>query len=641
MESNDRSHVVRLSDRGNTNSERFSTRIISRPTSSRAAILLDRKERTINTSEVRVKQIAASINASSRVSVNSNHSKHASSAEVFSFASGWVSKFAALALVPMLLIYPLVPVYAADEAASEVANSGENTSVITGTPSEPIAAEVPNNDMPSLSDVLSNTDPDVGQNTEETTEAFESETDDSQLASVEEGGIQEASNDISEEVVKENATLDDTSDTSSAEQDTVSGETGSTRDTQAEESPIVDGGTSETDLQNEENTSTETLSDGGENSEQVDTTQDPAPSEEILNEDEITNEEAVQEAAVPEVVETPEEIASRLVAEKEGILRNQLRKEIESEFTKGCVTMDTVGYYCLKDSGVMVGGSIAPSSLVTAVEAALGADGSYKQIFMTKGGDTISITSDTWDNAFPTIDVAGKSIVWQGNVGGRWQIFFADASGTGTPKITQVTHSSESNFNPRVDGDQIVWQGWVDGNWEVYFAEPLPPEMYPPEDAELPLENERLGVDRTWHVERITDNDEHDMFPSISGGLITWQSFQDGNWNVFIYGLKTKTIAKISRDGVKSENPRFAITWDERSENGSVRMMGYDIATGKVVDITSDAQQVGDEKEPYKPATSIPQPAPTALPSATSTATSTTARGDDGGDGGVDNGLDV
>jgi hypothetical protein len=60
--------------------------------------------------------------------------------------------------------------------------------------------------------------------------------------------------------------------------------------------------------------------------------------------------------------------------------------------------------------------------------------------------------------------VTTARIISNGNVNGRWQIFFANVSGTGTPEEIQVTHAAESNFNPRVEGNTVVWQGWVDGN---------------------------------------------------------------------------------------------------------------------------------------------------------------------------------
>ena len=240
----------------------------------------------------------------------------------------------------------------------------------------------------------------------------------------------------------------------------------------------------------------------------------------------------------------------------------------------------------------------------------------------------------------PSDDLTGSALVWQGNVNGRWQIFYADATlATGTPQVIQLTHSSESNFNPRVDGSDVVWQGWVDGNWEVFLAEHLTPENFIASTS-IPKENQLLGIDHEWKVTRITENTTHDMFPSIAGELITWQSFQDNAWNIYAYSMKTHATSQLSHSGDKSEKPRFAITWDERSAEGAARMVGYDIASGKALDLTSEARQVNDEK-PYskEPQAPISQPNQAALPVTTSTATSTTSKTDGDGTGSNDLGV--
>ena len=339
---------------------------------------------------------------------------------------------------------------------------------------------------------------------------------------------------------------------------------------------------------------------------------------------------------------TAEELAEEIVAQKEDSMRASIRKEVEGEFSKGCLTIDSIGYYCLKDPNGQ-SGSLTPSLAVTGVDAQLAEGSEYKQIFMTKGGVSIQVTHDQWDNAFPSIDVSGKSLVWQGNVSGRWQIFFtnltasiaqAGAAASSTPVVTALTHSNESNFNPRVDGDDVVWQGWVDGNWEIFLAEHLTPENYLPTDM-LPVENIRLGIDHTWKVTRITTNSVHDMFPAIVGGLVTWQSFQNNTWDIYAYSIKTGITTKLSQGSAKSENPRFAITWDERSPEGAARMVGYDIASGKTIDLTNVARQVNDNSAPYHPSAPISQDNQAALPVTTTGTTTTSVRDGTSGNGPV------
>ena len=349
--------------------------------------------------------------------------------------------------------------------------------------------------------------------------------------------------------------------------------------------------------------------------------------------------EEVASTTVIAHVKTAEEIAQEMMSAKEDALRASIRKEVEDEYKKGCVSLDTTGYYCIKDRQGGVNDTLAPSSVVTDVSSKEDTTTHYKQIFMTKGGVSTQITHDAWDNTFPTTDISGKSITWQGNINGRWQIFFADTATSGIPVALQVTHANESNFNPKVDGGDIVWQGWVDGSWEIFLAERIDSEHYL-SPAALPIENTMLGVDKTWRVTRITTNSVHDMFPAVAGELVTWQSFQDNSWNVYVYNMKTHATQRLSQGGEKSEKPRFAITWDQRSDSGDARMVGYDIATGKTIDITGEARQVNDEKTPYKqPTAPISQPDQATLPTVGGGATTTSAKGDS--DGGADNDLPV
>jgi beta propeller repeat protein len=268
---------------------------------------------------------------------------------------------------------------------------------------------------------------------------------------------------------------------------------------------------------------------------------------------------------------------------------------------------------------------------VSAVSSEIISGGTDKEIVAERGGERIVVTANDNDDAFPAKDATGNSLVWQGSLSGRWQIFFADLSGTGTPAVIQVTRSGDSNFNPKVDGDSVVWQAWLDGNWEILLADRLVPTSYYTQDA-MPTLNNMLGIDNTWHVSRITQNGSHDMFPAISGGLVTWQSYEGNVWSVYAYSTKSGVITKLS-DGPKSENPRFSVTWEEVGENGEKRLVGYDIATGEKTDMTAMARGTIDERAPYVPEERHEAPEPVTLPPTTSSVgTSSPAKGgsDDG-----------
>ncbi len=398
-------------------------------------------------------------------------------------------------------------------------------------------------------------------------------------------------------------------------------------------------------------TSTDTASDSATTTEDVivdvaTTTDDIAQSK--------TDEKADAELGDDEVPLSAEEIARRAEekstldaqAEAERISReevkaSELRRAVESEFMKGCITLDGTGYYCLKGEAHDFSGSVTPTSVMTSATAQE-ADGN-KEIFVQKGGEKIRVTNNIFDDAFPSTDLSGMTVVWQGMQNGRWQIFMATIASS-SPHVVQLTNSLESNFNPKTDGGAVTWQGWIDGNWEIILA---PPRVGAPLPVtELTPLHTLLGISGEWDVKRLTTNTEHDMFPSIAGDIVTWQAFSGDNWVVAAYNMRTGVVTHLSDGTKKAEKPRFALLWEERDTNGQARMMGLDVGTGQTFDATAEAKRVPEGGVPTFPSTPVSAPDQAALPiSAGSTGTSTAQKGDgdpaagDGGDGGADNPL--
>jgi beta propeller repeat protein len=299
---------------------------------------------------------------------------------------------------------------------------------------------------------------------------------------------------------------------------------------------------------------------------------------------------------------------------REELLRRELRKEVEAEFTKGCVSLEHSGYYCLKDTERGWSGDLSPSMGITAVSSESDTKGSDKEIFVTKGGQKIQLTDNEQEDAFPAFDFDGNTVVWQEMNNGRWQIFYAEVA-SATPEVHQLTNSMESNFNPTVHSGVIAWQGWVDGNWEIFLARPRTGE--PALSIEqLTPEHRLVGVNGDWDVERLTTNATHDMFPAIAGDLVTWQSYEAGNWGIVAYSLKTGTLTRVSDGTKKSERPRFALLWEEEGSGGNMHMKGYDIASGKTTDLTDEAKRVPDAPKSIPPAAPITGTDQAALPSA-------------------------
>ncbi len=531
-------------------------------------------------------------------------------------ATGMLGKLATVLLVPMLFLQPLLPLYAADESVAPPEAVVESTPVITEvpppTPEPSLPVETPSDGEAAL----------VAPVIEEIVdEAVLEESSQPSDGDVPTGDAEKVANETEEEIVLGEATT-------TPEAEVVTPE------------PTMGGSATPSDTSTSTEVSVGIITDE----------EGEVPAEEIA-------EELTEEVVAPEIAPSQEDVAqaarereaAELAAEtaRQEAARLAMRKEIEAEVTKGCLTIDDVGYYCLKNFEGSES-SVGTTTKITSIQSLQDPSGSDKEIFISKDGTSIQITHNTWDDTFPAMDVTGKSLVWQGMTEGRWQIFFADLSALAdvsvvSPVIVQVTHSAESNFNPRVDGNTVVWQGWVSGNWEIFLADHLSPSSYYPDGEEdiLPSENRRLGINGEWHVARLSENDTHDMFPAISGGLVTWQSFQNESWNVYAYNMKTGESTQLSQAGVKSENPRFAVTWDERDANGNTRMVGYDIASGKTIDLTDAARQSPNSGNPYQPE-NIPVSGQNqaALPPSVGSGTSTPMRADGDEDGGT-NGLEI
>ena len=577
-----------------------------------------------------------------------------------SLLSPWQEMFArwiARILIPMLLIHPVARVYA-DEVvesappapASEALpppedvvvsppNAGATT--VEAPPSSDVSTETPTS-VESAPDVIS----DEAQ-TEIPASAGDPPTDSSVEVTPEEGGGDELSTPVPDTEVSEGETgvqdgdvttdvpVPDPIDTVTDPEVASSAETATSSETTE--------GEAASEIPSTESTGGGTvapISDADTNTDATDTSTLPdEPAPETLDEEAIsdlvpTPQDPSEENAPSDTEDPPLVIDEGTTAQqeiaKEERLRSELKREVEEEFLRGCISFEASGYYCLKQARGDQEAKPAAKSSVT-VESAVGVGGD-KDIFVVDGVNRTLLTSNDWDDSFPTVDALGEQFVWQGMKSGRWQIFTGKLSASGTPSVEQVTFSQESNFNPKIDGEHLVWQGWADGNWEIFLATSRDAKS-PFAGEHLPEGNILLNVGPEWSVERLTRNTEHDMFPSLHGDIVTWQSREGGDWVVYAYSISTKKQTKLSSDGVKSENPRFSITWEERDQDGNARLVGYDLATGEKTDLTKESQRLPTNTFPDPNDAPLTQPDQAALPVNQGSGTSTPSRGDDDGDG--------
>ncbi len=243
----------------------------------------------------------------------------------------------------------------------------------------------------------------------------------------------------------------------------------------------------------------------------------------------------------------------------------------DDRFTIGeheCMVLEDGNFYCSKagDAGVPDAEDFGPSR-VAAREDHQG----DKEIFLLESGKTVQLTFNDYDDLAPMQDSATLRIAWHALINERLQIMLYDRTTGATRQITDTTYN---NSNPYLYGDTLVWQAWVDNNWEIYMAEQL--------NRQEPT------------ITRLSENSRHDMFPKIFDTYITWEAETVDGWHVVIYDRETERFSLVKKRGDgKYENPRFALLIDNRSEDGAIETIGYDVAN--------------DEEIPLTP---IPMPAP-------------------------------
>jgi hypothetical protein len=280
------------------------------------------------------------------------------------------------------------------------------------------------------------------------------------------------------------------------------------------------------------------------------------PKEESATVEEITTEEATTTEEVIDENQTPEPSAPTETSSEPAVVQKVFFKDSE------CTPTDDGGYYCVsKNLGNTTDSTIgAPRVFAEAIE------GDDKEIYYEDATGKSQITRNEYDDDAPSYDENSQIILWHALINGRYQIMFYDKNQASTG-FRQLTDSDYNNTNPYVSGHGAVWQGWVNGNWEVFYAKDvMAPEL---------------------EVRQITSSERNDMFPHLSEKFITWQSFYEDMWHVFVYDMTTGETSQITKstDG-KYENPRFALLFEKRDENGEVKTIGYDIASGQEIPIS-------------------------------------------------------
>lgn len=304
-------------------------------------------------------------------------------------------------------------------------------------------------------------------------------------------------------------------------------------------------------------------------------------------------------------------------------LKQTLTAQITSELEKGCTTFGDGSYFC-ENPASGTPGIYTPAAPYFNVYAAKDAAG-YQEIYMQDGSQISQLTQTNYDNVQPAWNKNGSLIVWQGLVDERWQIFLYDVE---TGATQELTSGDESSISPAIEGSNIAWQGWdaAGNNWEIYLAMPLDAGM----DGTTQTATSSPARASGWNVREITHDSWAHVEPTLAGGLLAWQEYRSGTWQIFVDDLASGGISQVSEGSGTNSNPQFLLAWTNEAD-GTTTALAYDVTSGKVSPLAA----------PPAPAPiSLPQSSSgknnAALPAAdgpsTSTATSTSAKSGGGSD---------
>jgi len=252
-------------------------------------------------------------------------------------------------------------------------------------------------------------------------------------------------------------------------------------------------------------------------------------------------------------------------SEAEALAKGELRPaawQMMPKSNKGCLDMPDGGYYCTpqpsKNPEVIKNYSVFAKQ-----------DELDSNIYIKEGEEIRKISSDGQDDLYPSKDPLSDTIVWQTlSADKKWQIY----SYVSTSSSSAILAPSANNqTNPSAYSGMVVWQEWIGTGWEIV-----------------------LWQKETGAV-RLTDNLTHDMFPSLFGNILTWQRAYKQGWVVVAYDIHKKEELVLGQEGLRSENPRVGILWEQTKEGGEKEYWFYDAAEGTV-------GRVGDKPEERIPA---------------------------------------
>lgn len=229
--------------------------------------------------------------------------------------------------------------------------------------------------------------------------------------------------------------------------------------------------------------------------------------------------------------------------------------------TQECVHVGNGSYYCSKQTSV-------GNSVKDEVVARKDSEGD-REIFITVNGEEEQITDNQVDDLSPQYDETSQSIVWQSLVNGRYQIMqFSFNDG----RTVQLTDTDTNNTEPSIDGAYISWQHWDGEDWEIVLFD---------------------GSDLKY----LTDNQTHDLAPSVHEGRVIWTtSAADGTQVAKVYDIESgKEIVIEDAEGGTVQNPRYVLVYEAKYDNGDIITKGFDPDSGAILSLAAEPVEVPDK----------------------------------------------
>jgi hypothetical protein len=166
------------------------------------------------------------------------------------------------------------------------------------------------------------------------------------------------------------------------------------------------------------------------------------------------------------------------------------------------------------------------------------------------GGRTRRVSTLPGDDWAPRINSTGR-VVWSSFDGSDFEIFAANADGSG---LVQITSNAWLDESPEInDAGQIVWQAFDGQDYEIVSAR----------------------ADGT-NLVQVTTNTVNDWHPHLNNsGRIVWDRWDGRDYEIFSANSNGSSAVQLTSNSAASGRPRDDV-WARIADSGAVVWFGWD-----------------------------------------------------------------